>query len=139
MWSTPAAASICSVEWVESPIRASSADDPPRLFDGHVILADVDAVGPAVNRQVGVVVDEERHSVGVSQAPESLGGPVDDAAVAGLLPQLDHVHAAVERGPHQRLGVFAVRTRVADEVQPRHAQPLPPERADSVCRAVSHV
>ena len=116
---------------------ASGPEDRARLAHRHVVLADVDAVGVAGSGQVGVVVDDEEGAVGVAEAAEGARRRLDLAPRQRLLAQLDDVDAAAQRRPQQRLGVLAVRQRVADEVEARRAQPLAAQRAGGLgwCQA----
>ena len=92
-----------------------------------------------VERQLGVVVDDEEGAVGVAEAAEGLRGALDRAAAQRLLAQLDDVDAAVQRGPEQRLGILAAGAGVADEVEARGAQPLAPLRAGCLWWGEAHI
>ncbi len=107
---------------------ASGPEQLPRRGGGGVVLADVDPVGVAGAGQLRVVVDDEEGAVGVAEPAEGERGELDLTPRQALLAQLDDVGAAVERGAEQRLGVGAVGPGVADEVEPRRAQPLAPQR-----------
>ncbi len=65
----------------------------------------------------------------VANAAEGLRRALDLLAPQLLLAQLDDVDAAGQRGVQQRFGVATARHRLADEVEPRRAQPLAPQRA----------
>ena len=105
------------------------AEQRSRLGRRHVVLADVDPVGVAGAGQVGVVVDDEEGAVGVAEAAEGVRGELDLAPRQRLLAQLHDVDAAVQRRPQQRLGILAVRARLAAEVEARGAQPLAAQRS----------
>ena len=108
----------------------------PRLLGADVVLADVDAVGVAAARQVGIVVDDEEGAVGVGDAAEGLGGALDLRPAQLLLAQLDDVGAAAQRRAQQRFEV-ARRPGVADEVEAGGPQPLAAQRAVALGQATS--
>ena len=60
----------------------------------QVVLADVDAVGPAQQGHVGAVVDDGQHVVAAAEGDEPAGAGQQLAAVEGLLPQLQGVGPA---------------------------------------------
>ena len=136
--SRPFAAAICSSEWVDWPMIACVPEHRPRVLDRGVVLADVDPVGVAGARQVGVVVDDEERRVVVGEATEGDAGAFDLRPPELLLAQLDDVDAAAERGAQQRFGIDAVGARVADEVEARGAQPLAQQRALALGRRKAH-
>ena len=74
------------------------------LGDGHVVLAEVDAVGVADAGEVGIVVDDEEGAVGVAEAAEGAGRAGDRVLVELLLAELDDVGAAGQRRLQQRSG-----------------------------------
>ena len=43
------------------PDDGAGAEQPPRVFGGHVVLPDMHAVGAGGERHIDPVVDEERH------------------------------------------------------------------------------
>ena len=67
------AASICSGEWVESPISASGPATPAGLGHRHVILAHMGPVRSAGRDEVGAVVEDEERSVLGDRAPKWAG------------------------------------------------------------------
>ena len=92
----------------------------PRLGHGHVVLADVNAVGAACLDQLGVVVQEEERAVAIGGAAKRLRQGDDLlGAPRRLLAQLDQVGAATERRIEERLGIAVAWPRVADEVKAR--------------------
>ena len=123
------AAAICSAEWVETPMIASGPSSSRAAATEASSCADVDPVGVAGARQVGVVVDDEEGAVGVGDAAVGVGGAFDLRPPELLLAQLDDVDAAAERRPQQRFQVAAAGARVADEVEAGGAQPLAPQRS----------
>ena len=108
------------------------------LGGGRVVLADVDPVGVAGAGQLGVVVDDEEGAVGVAEAAEGERRQLDLAPRQGLLAQLDDVDAAAQRGAQQRLWIAAPRAGVADEVEPRGAQPLAAQRTGGLWWSKAH-
>ncbi len=86
-----------------------------------VVLAHVHAVGLAAQGQVGPVVQPEERSVLVAPAPEEARRGQQVRVARLLVPELDHVHPALERRGQQRVEAGA---EVRDEVQPRAGQPL---------------
>ena len=73
-------------------------DHRPRLLRLQVVLPDVDAVGAAARRQVGPVVEHEERARRVGGGAERGGRREDPVVVERLVAQLDHVHAAAQRG-----------------------------------------
>ena len=68
--------------------------DPPRQRDRRIVLPDVDAVRPRLQRQVGPVVQDEGHAE-VPADGRRHGGPGQQGlGVELLVTQLDHVHPA---------------------------------------------
>ncbi len=66
-----------------------------RDVDGEVVLADVDVVGPREHREIGSVVDDERHDKGPRHVP-SLAQHCEQVAVREcLLPDLDDVDSTL--------------------------------------------
>ncbi len=69
---------------------AGNADDRARTHDfaglraGHVVLADMDAIGARRVGKVGPVVDDKRHVMGVADGKQRLHG-VPDFLVGGVL------------------------------------------------------
>ena len=108
------------------------------LGGGHVVLAEVDAVGVADAGEVGIVVDDEEGAVGVAEPAEGAGRAGDRVLVELLLAELDDVGAAGQRRLQQQFGILPARQRLADEVEPRGAQPLPTQRADRLGRCKAH-
>ena len=80
--------------WVETPISEVGADDPPRVADRDVVLAEVDAVGAGQAGEVGPVVEDEP-GPGLGRQDPDLAGAGEQLAVGeALLAELDHVGAA---------------------------------------------
>jgi len=71
------------------------ADRLSGLLDRDIVLADVDSVGVTAERQVGVIVDDEKDTVGVTEAAESASERSRSRAIEPLLTQLHDVDAAV--------------------------------------------
>ena len=69
--SEPSAASNCSGEWVDSPISRSGPSCSRASPTGIVVLAEVHAVGAAVAREVGPVVEPEQRAVLVAERAEA--------------------------------------------------------------------
>ena len=93
----------------------------PHPLGPVVVLAHVHAVGLAAQGEVGPVVQPEESAVLVAAAPEDARGGHELLVARVLVPQLHHVHAALERAREQRIEAGA---EVGDEVQPRAGQPL---------------
>ena len=109
-----------------------------RLLDRAVVLAEVDAVGVTGAGQVGVVVDDEEGAVGVADAAEVRGGPLDLRPSQLLLAQLEDIDAAAERRTHHRFGVPAAGAGVADEVEACGPQALAPQRPVPLGKRKAH-
>ncbi len=76
------------------PDDGIGAQDAPGQRDRRIVLAHVDAVGPHLERQVGPIVQHERHAVGAAHG-RRYGGPGHQRlGVELLVAQLDHVHPA---------------------------------------------
>ena len=114
------------------------AEDLPRLLGWHVVLSQVDPVGVAGLRQVGIVVDDEQGAVGVAEAAEDLGRALGRLPAQLLLTQLNDVAAAVQRGVQQRFGIRVAGKRVADEIEARRAQPLTAQGAGCLRECQAH-
>ncbi len=84
-------------------------EDPAGDGGRRVVLADVDAVGPAREGQVGTVVEDE----GDPEGPAHGGGPggplQQGAGLQALLPQLDEVDPAGDGGAEEVLEIGPVR------------------------------
>src|SRR5919106_184645 len=109
-------------------------DDLARVGGWHVVLADVDPVGSELAGEIRVVVDDEQRSIGVRQPPERPPGAFDRVPGLLVVTELHHSDATGHRGVEQRFGITAVRSRLADEVEARPAQPLTPQLADRLGR-----
>ena len=96
--------------------QADGKAEAPRCRRGHVVLADVDVVGPDEDGQVGAVVDDQRDAQAARDRASFLEHREQRGIREGLLPQLDEVDAAA----HGRLeeGV-EVRARTRDQIEPR--------------------
>ena len=95
----------------EQPI----ADDPPDLGYGLIVLADVNAVGAALEREIGAIVHDEQRTVLVAERAQRLPGGNDLLVARMLLAKLDDVDAATQRGGHHvdRSGVdYQVKARI---------------------------
>ena len=92
--------------------------------------------------EVGVVVDDEERAVGVRETAKRLPGALDH--LRGMLPvaELDHPAPAGHGGVEKGLRVPFPGKGVADEVEPRPPQALPPQLTDRFgwreVRGVSH-
>jgi hypothetical protein len=78
------------------------ADDGARLGDGHVVLADVHAVGPGADGEVRPVVEQQRHVGGGAQRAGALGDAQDVVVARVLHAQLEEVDAAASAGARAR-------------------------------------
>ncbi len=86
---------------------------------GHVVLAEVDAVGPGSLDEIWTVVEDEEGVVGRAQPPEPVRGGQDGLIGGGLAAQLDDIDPTVQGGCQH-----AVLDRAADEVEARLLEPL---------------
>ena len=103
------------------PDQQVGAELLARLGHGHVVLAEVHAVGAGRAREVGPVVEPEQRAVLVAERAEA-GRRTQDLLVGRVLvAQLDHVDPAAQRGAEHRLG-----RRLDDEVEPGSPQALAP-------------
>ena len=93
----------------DEPVRSHGR---PRLGDGDVVLADVDAVGAGGRGQVRAVVDDEQRAVLVADRPHLGRGGEQLVVGRRLVAQLHDVDT-----PAQRVGQETGRTAVADEVE----------------------
>ena len=101
------------------PDQQVGAELLARLGHGHVVLAEVHAVGACRAREVGPVVQPEQRAVLVAERAEA-GRRAQDLLVGRVLvAQLDHVDPAAQRGAEHRLG-----RRLDDEVEPGSPQAL---------------
>ena len=80
---------------------------------------------------MGIVVDDEKGTVGVTEAAESAGGAFESWAIEPLLTQLHDVDAAVQRGAKELLRILFMWHRVTDEIKACGSQPLASQR--TVC------
>ena len=100
--------------------------DAPGQRDRRIVLAHVDAVRPHLERQVGPVVQHERHAVGAAHGRRHGGPGQQRLGVELLVAQLDHVHpagdAVVEEvgqvGPVRRAEVEAALREVGSPAHP---------------------
>ena len=104
--------------------------NPARLARLHVVLAHVDTVRSQLEREIGIVVDDEERRIGVGEPPEGLAGALDDPARELSVAQLDQPRPTAHRGVQHRFRILLVRPGVADEVKPSPPQPLPTQIAD---------
>ncbi len=70
------------------------AQDAAGQRHGDIVLAHVDAVGSGGEREVGPVVQHERHRVGAAHVRHDLCPRQQRPCLEMFLPQLDDVHAA---------------------------------------------
>src|SRR3954454_24857251 len=113
------------------------SQDLSRYVWRDVVLSQMDAVGVAGARQLGVVVEDEEGAEGVGDAAEGAGGALDLRPTQLLLAQLDDVGAAGQRRPQQRFEV-GLRPRPADEVEAGGAQALAAQRAVPLGQRQAH-
>ena len=87
-----------------------------------VVLTDVHAIGPARERQIGAVVQDQKRAVAVADLAQPAPARDDVVVVQLLFTQLDHIDAARERVRHhaRRSG------RLDDEVEPCGLEPRTP-------------
>src|SRR3954469_8501999 len=102
-----------------------------------VVLSQMNPVGAAGTRQLGVVVDDEEGAEGVGDAAEGSGGAFDLRPPQLLLAQLDDVGAAAQRRSQQRFQV-ARRPGIADEVEASGAQALAAQGTVPLWRRQAH-
>ena len=76
------------------PDDGVGAEDAPGQRDRCIVLAHVDAVRPHLERQIGPVVQHERHAVGAAHGRRHGGPGQQRPGVELLVAQLDHVHPA---------------------------------------------
>ena len=89
------------------------------LAGRRVVLADMHAVGPRGQRQVGPVIQPEQHVVLAAYRAEARGHLEQRVVVQLLVAKLDHVDPATERRREHVL-----RGGVHDEVEPGSPQAL---------------
>ena len=107
-----------------APDDAAGADHGAGRGDVAVVLADVDAVGPRGDGEVGPVVDDEQRAGGGAQLAGRLRGGEELGVGRVLVAQLEDVDPAAQcRTQHvgQRPAAGAA---VADEVQAGGVEPL---------------
>ena len=91
--------------------------DRAGLGDGHVVLADVNAVGATGVDEVGTVVDDEQGAVAIGGGAEGGSGREDPVVVGVLVAELDQIGAAGECGFEQPVECLCVAFSLADEVE----------------------
>ncbi len=97
--------------------EAIGADRTPRVRQGHVLLADVHAVGVCALDEIGPVVQHEQRAVPVAGAPERLGCPDELVVQELLIAKLHDVDAPAHRPVEQGRRIVAVRPGLEDEIE----------------------
>ena len=106
------------------PDQHVGAEQLAHLGDGHVVLADVHAVGAGLARDERPVVDDQERAEALAQRVRGVGDGGQLFVAELLVAQLHDLHAAGDRGV-QHVGQRApAGVGVADEVEPRGGQPL---------------
>ena len=90
------------------PDDGLGAQDAPGQRRRGVVLADVHAVGPRLEGEVGPVVHDERDAEVSADRPQGTGAGEEGPGLEALLPQLHHVHPASHAGRHEPLEVGPV-------------------------------
>ena len=106
------------------------AHDPAGLGGVHVVLADVHSVCAELHGEVGVVVDDEERAVGVRETAKRLPGALDHRPGMLSVAELDHPGARGHGRVEKCLRIPFPGKGIADEVEPRPPQALPPQLTD---------
>ena len=102
------------------------ADELARAGDGHVVLADVHAVGAAGGREVGAVVEHEQRAGGVAALARALGRGQQLVVGGVLVAQLEEVGAAAPARPSRARAIpprSATKYRRASRRRARRSTP----------------
>jgi glycine oxidase len=108
--------------------------EPAHLRDRHVLLADVDAVGPRLGGHPRTVVDDQERPEALAQHPRGVSDGGELIVGQLLLAQLHDIHSARDRAAQQLGQIAAGGHRAAHQVQPRRRQARPSLGAGVVCR-----
>ena len=91
------------------PDEGVGTQDATGQRDRRVVLADVHAVGPGLERQVGTVVQDEGHTVLVADGDGRAGSIQERSGLEVLVAQLHDVHPAVDARGEKRCEIRSVR------------------------------